>query len=64
MYLFFDFFNFCFYLVVKMFLKLRVCNGLFLEDYFGDNYLGYIIDGYIGICYFRLNLWNGENILY
>lgn len=51
-------------MVVKVLVRLRVCNGDFLECYLGDNYIGKIVEGYIGICYFRLNRWRNDNILY
>lgn len=64
MYLPSDFPNSCPHLVVKTSSKLRARNGFLLEEYPGDNHLGYTIDGYTGICHFRPNLWKGENTLY
>lgn len=64
MYLPSDFPNSCPHLVVKTSSKLRARNGFLLEEYPGDNHLGYTIDGYTGICHFRPNLWKGDNTLY
>lgn len=59
-----DFPNSCPNMVVKTSSKLRARNGHLLEEYPGDNHLGYTIDGYTGICHFRPNWWKGENTLY
>lgn len=59
-----DFPNSCPKMVVKKSSKLRAYNGWLLEEYPGDNHIGYTIDGYTGICHFRPNLWRDDNTLY
>ena len=59
-----DFPNSCPKMVVKTSSKLKAANGQLLEEYPGDNHVGYTVGGYTGICHFRPNLWKSDNTLY
>lgn len=64
-YLLIDFFSFCLQMIVSNFLLfLRMKNGDFLSGSDGCYYIYGSRDGCIVICYFKLCLWNDNNILY